>query len=84
LSKVSLKFSNVHLSGGGWALCAVGVKLNVLQKRWLVFRLAALLILRSVGIFSFFCLSVYGRVWFFTMTPNGFGLGEGGDFHHKC
>ena len=30
----------------GWA------KLNVLQKRWLVYRLAALLILRSVGILS--------------------------------
>jgi hypothetical protein len=32
--------------GCGWA------KLNVLQKRWLVCRLAALLILRSVGILS--------------------------------
>jgi hypothetical protein len=32
--------------GCGW------VKLNVLQKRWLVCRLAALLILRSVGILS--------------------------------
>jgi len=21
--------------------------------------------------------------WFSTMTPNGFGLDEGGDFHHK-
>jgi len=31
--------------GCGWA------KLNVLQKRWLVCRLAALLILRRVGIF---------------------------------
>ena len=50
--------------GCGW------VKLNVLQKRWLVCWLASLLILRSFGIFSFFCLSVYGRVWFFTMTPN--------------
>jgi hypothetical protein len=19
-----------------------------------------------------------------TLAPNGFGLGEGGDFHHKC
>jgi hypothetical protein len=22
--------------------------------------------------------------WFFIITANGFGLGEGGDFHHKC
>jgi hypothetical protein len=37
----------VSLSGCGWA------KLNVVQKRWLVGRLAPLLILRSVGIVSF-------------------------------
>jgi len=39
--------------GCGWA------KLNVLQKRWLVCRLAALLILRRVGILSTVFLSVY-------------------------
>jgi len=40
--------------GCGWA------KLNVLQKRWLVCSLAALLILRSVGIFqSVFSTAVY-------------------------
>jgi hypothetical protein len=45
--------------GCGWA------KLNVLQKRWLVYRLAALLILRSVGILSFIFWSfVVGLVGF--------------------
>jgi hypothetical protein len=39
--------------GCGWA------KLNVLQKRWVVCRLAALLILRRVGILSTVFLSVY-------------------------
>jgi hypothetical protein len=39
--------------GCGWA------KLNVLQKRWLVCRLAALLILRRVGILFTVFLSVY-------------------------
>jgi len=24
------------------------------------------------------------RFCLFTLTANGFGLGEGGDFHHKC
>jgi len=43
--------------GCGWA------KLNVLQKRWFVCRLAALLILRSVGILSTVFLSVYCRVF---------------------
>jgi hypothetical protein len=46
-------------------------KLNVLQQRWLVCRLAALLILRSVGIFFTVFLSVYlstfGRP---TLAPN--------------
>jgi len=45
-----------------WILCG-WVKLNVLQKRWFVCRLAALLILRCVGILSFiFCSFVVGRV----------------------
>jgi hypothetical protein len=39
--------------GCGWA------KLNVLQKRWLVCRLAALLILRSVGVFVVRCQHEY-------------------------
>jgi hypothetical protein len=39
-----------------------------------------LLILRSVGILS--SVSV-GRVVGPTLAPNGFGLGEGGDFYHK-
>jgi len=51
----------------GWA------KLNVLQKCWLVCRLAALLILRSIGILSTVFLSVYvstvGRP---TLACNGF------------
>ena len=52
--------------GCGW------VKLNVLQKRWLVCRLAALLILRSVGILSTVFLSVYGSsVGRPTLAPNG-------------
>ena len=42
--------------GCGW------VKLNVLQKRWLVCRLAALLILRSVGILSTVFLFVCCRL----------------------
>jgi len=48
--------------------------------RWL----APLLILRSVGIFLFFCLSVYGRVWFFTMTPNVQQLGDVAVFQHQA
>jgi len=45
-----------------WILCG-WVKLNVLQKRWFVCRLAALLILRGVGILSFIvCSFVVGRV----------------------
>jgi hypothetical protein len=51
--------------GCGW------VKLNVLQKRWFVFRLAALLILRSVGILSsvfFDCLLLV--MSFSTLAPN--------------
>jgi len=47
----------------GGLLVRLGSKLNVLQKRWLVCQLAALLILRSVGILSFiFCSFVVGRV----------------------
>jgi hypothetical protein len=60
-------------------------KLNVLQKRWLVWRLAALLILRRVGILFTVILSVYvssvGRP---TLAPNGLQLQEVGDFYHKC
>jgi len=59
--------------GCGW------VKLNVLQKLWLVYRLAALLILRRVGIFSFFLSIFYCSVGLFTMTPNGLGLCEEAD-----
>ena len=33
---------------------------------------------RSISIFFILMLL------FFSMTHNGFGLGEGGDFHHKC
>jgi len=64
--------------GCGWA------KLNVLQNRWLVCRLAALLILRRVGILSVVLMFVYCRLFRPTLACNGFGLGEGGDFHHKC
>jgi hypothetical protein len=60
--------------GCGWA------KLNVLQKRWLVCRLAALLILRRVGILSTVFLLVYvssvGRP---TLAPNVLQLGEVAD-----
>jgi len=55
--------------GCGW------VKLNVLQKRWLVCRLAALLILRSVGILSIVFMSVYCRVIGPTLAPNGWLYG---------
>jgi len=57
--------------GCGW------VKLNVLQKRWLVCWLAALLILRSVGILSTVFLSVY-VVSSATLAPNVLGLCVGG------
>jgi hypothetical protein len=64
--------------GCGWA------KLNVLQKRWLVCRLAALLILRSVGILSTVFLSVYvstfGRP---TLAGNVLQLPERRGFYHK-
>jgi hypothetical protein len=51
--------------GCGW------VKLNVLQKGWLVCRLAALLILRSVGILStVFCSFVVGCI-VPTLAANG-------------
>jgi len=60
--------------GCGW------VKLNVLQKRWLVCRLAALLILRSVGFSVIFCRSINVRRVSLGIGHNGFGLGEGGDF----
>jgi len=61
--------------GCGW------VKLNVLQKRWLVCRLAALLILRSVGILSTVFLSVYVRsVGRPTLAGNVLQLGEVADF----
>jgi hypothetical protein len=50
-------------------------------KRWLVFRVAALFILRSVGIFvcrfSVFLLSVVSS---FRLAPNGLALGEEADF----
>ena len=57
--------------GCGW------VKLNVLQKRWLVCRLAALLILRRVGILSVIFLFVCCRSCrFFRVSANGKGLCE--------
>jgi len=56
--------------GCGW------VKLNVLQKRWLVCWLAALLILRSVGIFGVFCLSVNVRRVSLGVAGNVLQLGE--------
>jgi hypothetical protein len=49
----------------------------VLQNHWLVFRLAALLILRSVGIFSVRLLS---DVSSFRLAPNVLALGEEADF----
>jgi hypothetical protein len=65
--------------GCGWA------KLNVLQKRWLVCRLAALLILRSVSILSSVVSTnvdaLHGRP---TITANVLQLQEVGDFYHKC
>jgi hypothetical protein len=57
--------------GRGW------VKLNVLQKLWIVFRLAALLILQSVGIFFFVFLSLYCRVVGCpTLACNGLRVGD--------
>jgi len=59
----------------------VWVKLNVLQKRWLVCRLTALLILRSVGILSSLYSTVvdglHGR---HSLAGNGLQLQEVGDF----
>jgi len=59
--------------GCGWA------KLNVLQKRWFVRWLAALLILRSVGvlssIFSTVADGLHGRP---AISANGLGLKAGG------
>ena len=47
--------------------------------------IAALLILRSVGIFVCrFTVCLMSVVSSVTLAPNVFGLGEGGDFHHKC
>ena len=71
---VKLSFKNVfvhqscrqivnRLLVGWWVGFRCGwVKLNVLQKRWLVCRLAALLILRSVGILSTVFLFVCCRL----------------------
>jgi hypothetical protein len=57
--------------GCGWA------KLNVLQMRWLVGWLAALLILRSVGILSArFSTIVNGLNCRPTITANGFAVGD--------
>jgi hypothetical protein len=38
----------------------------------------------KVSIWRLFCL--FNSVWlsFHELAHNGFGLGEGGDFHHKC
>jgi hypothetical protein len=52
--------------GCGWA------KLNVLQKRWIVCWLAALLILRRVGIFVVrFYVCLLSVVSSATLAPNG-------------
>jgi hypothetical protein len=62
----------------------VWVKLNVLQKRWLVCRLAALLILRSVGILSsVFSTVVDGLHGRHSLAGNVLQLPEGRDFYHK-
>jgi len=59
--------------GCGW------VKLNVLQKPWLVIRLVALLIFRSFGILSTVFLSVYvSSDGLPTLAPNVLGLCDGG------
>jgi hypothetical protein len=63
----------------GWA------KLNVLQKRWLVWRLAALLILRRVGILSVgFCTVVDGLHGRHRLTANVLQICDGRAFYHKC
>jgi hypothetical protein len=55
----------------------VWVKLNVLQKRWLVCRLAALLILRSVGILSsVFSTVVDGLHGRHSLAGNGLRAGD--------
>jgi len=61
------------LSGGGWAWVR-WAKLNVLQKHWLVCRLAALLILRSLGILSFIFSSVVDGLHCPTITGNEQGF----------
>jgi len=62
----------------GWA------KLNVLQKRWLVCRLAAaLLILRRVGILSVnFSTIVDGLHGRHSLAGNGLQICDGRDFYH--
>jgi len=67
----------VKVAWCGWA------KLNVLQKRWLVCRLAALLILRSVGILSsVFSPVVDGLHGRHSLAGNVLRLGVVADLHH--
>jgi hypothetical protein len=68
----------VKVAWCGWA------KLNVLQKPWLVCRLAALLILRSVGILSsVFSTVVDGLHGRHSLAGNGFGFKKLAISEHK-
>jgi len=69
--------------GGGWAWC-VGVKLNVVQKRWLCVSACTSFNFTKRWLSYRFCQTFNVRRVFLGVAGNGFGLGEGGDFHHKC
>ena len=75
---MSTKVINSRVVGGlgcGWA------KLNVLQKRWFLCQLAALLILRSVGILSVRFSTIFnGLHCRHSITGNGLQLQEVGSF----
>jgi hypothetical protein len=63
----------------------VGAKANVLQSVGFVWWVAALLILLKRWHFVFhYSVCLLSVVSSFRVRHNVFGLGEGGDFHHKC
>jgi hypothetical protein len=65
--------------GCGWA------KLNVVQKLWLcVSACTSFNFAKRWHFFFHFSVRLLLVVSSFRVSANGFGLGEGGDFHHKC
>ena len=71
------KFSTMF---GWWVGLGVPGKIKCAFLFRLVEGKTALLILRSIGIFLCVCCRSCRS---FRLSANGFGLGEGGDFHHK-